>query len=137
MKPLFHSKSSVRKWGGTVEDYLPIHDFMDSSKAALPDCRHRAILHSSFGIFVTEKVFGTYIVNSDGKDVSVRDIAEQHVLEDLGTIPTVEKWFQGLKIEPWMNKPVSKGKHRFTIDENNDVIIREIKESEDGTQITD
>ena len=24
--PLIHSKSSVKRWGGSVEDYLPIHD---------------------------------------------------------------------------------------------------------------
>ena len=23
--PLIHSKSSVKRWGGKVEDYLPIH----------------------------------------------------------------------------------------------------------------
>jgi hypothetical protein len=24
--PLIHSKSSVKRWGGKVEDYLPIHE---------------------------------------------------------------------------------------------------------------
>lgn len=75
---------------------------MDSTKASLPDIRHRAILHSSFGCFIVEKVFGTVLTNSDGKEISVRDIAEDHVKEDLGTIPTIEKWLSKLPIEPWM-----------------------------------
>jgi hypothetical protein len=69
----------------------------------MPDVRHRAILHSSFGIFLCEQVFGINIVNSDGKPVSVRDIGEQHVLEDLHFIPTMEKWLNGLQVQGWMS----------------------------------
>jgi len=61
------------------------------------------MLHSSWGIYLLEQVFGTCITNSDGKQVSVRDIGEEHVIEDLGFIPTMEKWLAGLKIEPWMS----------------------------------
>ena len=103
MKPFLHAKASVHKYGGKREDYQEIHDFMDSSKACHPDVRHRAILHSSFGIYLAERVFGTIIVNSDGKDVSVRDIAEEHVIQDLGFIPTVEKYLNNMQIQPWMS----------------------------------
>lgn len=103
MKPLIHSKSSVKKYGGVIEDYLPIHDFMDSTKAAFPDIRHRAILHNAFGIFLAEKVFGTYFKNSQGKDVSVRDVAEDHVIEDLGFIPTMENYLKNMQIQEWMS----------------------------------
>jgi len=116
MKPLIHSKISVKRHGGTVEDYLPIHDFIDSTKSNMPDVRHRALLHSSFGCFVVEKVFGTYIVNSDGKDVSVRDIAEEHVIDDLGFIPTVERWLEKLPIETWMSGSVKKTRKISLID---------------------
>jgi hypothetical protein len=102
MKPLYHAQSSVKRYGGTVEDYFPIHNFFDSSKACLPDVRHRALLHSSFGIFVLEKAFGEYIINSDNKKVCVRDLGEDHVVEDMGTIPTVEQWLKKLPIEEWM-----------------------------------
>ena len=27
--PYHHALSSVKKWGGTVEDYLPIHSWLD------------------------------------------------------------------------------------------------------------
>lgn len=39
--PLRHAESSARKFGGTAEDYLPIHNWFDESKAFLPDFRHR------------------------------------------------------------------------------------------------
>lgn len=115
MKPLIHAKISVKRWGGIPEDYLEIHNFIDQSKVAMPDMRHRAILHSSLGCYLAEQVFGVYIKNSDGKDVSVRDVAENHIIEDLGFIPTVERWLRNLPFEPWMG-----GKHKKTKIENID-----------------
>ena len=103
MKPYVHAKNSVKRYGGVVEDYLPIHDWFDSTKAAYADFAHRAILHNTFGIFLAEQLFGTTLINSDGKTVSVRDIAEDHVKEDTGgRIPTLQDWLKDLKPEPWM-----------------------------------
>lgn len=102
MKPYLHARSSAKKYGGVVDDYLDIHDFMDSTKCALADVRHRAILHSAFGCFIVERVFGSRRTNSAGKMYSPRDVAEQHILEDLGTIPTMEKWLEKLPIQDWM-----------------------------------
>lgn len=78
MKPHLHAKNSVKNHGGVIEDYLPIHDFIDSSKIAVPDMRHRSMLHSAWGVYLVERVFGTLITNSDGRRVSTRDIAEEH-----------------------------------------------------------
>lgn len=102
MKPYIHAVSSAKKFGGVPEDYLPIHDKMDSSKASIPDVRHRAVYHSSLGIYIIEELFGTVITNSDGKKVSTRDVAEQHVMEDLGFIPSIEHWLGNIKIQEWM-----------------------------------
>lgn len=102
MKPLFHANLSVKKYGGNREDYLPIHNFIDSSKSAYADAKHRAILHSTFGIFLVEQVFGVSVINSQGREICVRDIAEDHIIQDLGFIPTVEKWLQHMPIAPWM-----------------------------------
>lgn len=113
MKPWLHAKSSAAKYGGKPEDYIDIHNFMDSSKASLADVRHRAVFHSSFGIFLVERVFGVCVTNSAGKAVSVRDIAEQHVVEDLGFIPTMEQWLRNMKIEPWMNGKRTKIQSKF------------------------
>lgn len=103
MKPLLHAKLSVKAHGGTVEDYLPIHNFIDSSKATHPDVRHRAILHSAFGCYIVEQVFGVYITLGCGKLVSTRDIAEEHIIQDLGFIPTVEHYLNNMTIQPWMS----------------------------------
>lgn len=67
MKPYLHGRIHAKKYGGTPEDYADIDDFIDSSKAAFADVRHRAILHSAFGCFIVEKVFGRTRVNSDDK----------------------------------------------------------------------
>ena len=84
--PLKHAESSARKFGGKVEDHLPIHDWFDESKAFLPDFRHRALRHHAEGVFLCERIFGVAITNSDGRQVPVRYIGEQHVREDLGRI---------------------------------------------------
>lgn len=111
MKPYIHAKNSAKKHGGKPEDYQAIHDFFDSTKAAMPDMRHRAILHNAFGIFVAERVFGTTITNSDGKVVSVRDIGEDHVLEDIGFIPTIQDWLKDLPFTAWTGGLPKKKRH--------------------------
>lgn len=102
MKPYIHARNSVRRYGGVETDYLHIHNWFDSTKAAWADVRHRALLHNTFGIFLAEQLFGVTLTNSDGKVVSVRDVAEDHVVEDCGFIPTIEKWLKNLPDEPWM-----------------------------------
>jgi hypothetical protein len=106
MKPYLHALISSKRFGGKPEDYLEIHDFMDSSKAHLADARHRMFLHNSFGIYLAERVCGEivdnqrmpYITISDGRKVQVRDVAEQHVLDDLGYIPSLSDCVKDLPI---------------------------------------
>lgn len=112
MKPFLHARGSVRRWGGKSEDYLAIHDFIDSSKAAMPDLRHRALYHHALGCFLVEKIFGHTLVNSDGREVSTRDVAEQHIIEDMGFLPSVEDWIDGLPMATWHG-----GLHRIPKDE--------------------
>lgn len=103
MKPLVHAKNSVRRYGGVEEDYLMVHNWLDSTKSATADFYHRAILHNTFGIFLAEQLFGVYITNSDGKKISVRDVAEDHVKEDCqGKIPTIDDWLSDLPPKDWM-----------------------------------
>lgn len=103
MKPYLHARLSVKAHGGKLDDYLAIHEFFDSSKIAVADVRHRAMLHSAWGIYLLEKVFGSRITNSDGKEVSVRDLGEEHVIQDLGFIPTMQDWLSKMPIEGWMS----------------------------------
>ncbi len=104
-KPLIHANSSARQFGGKPEDYLAIHNWFDETKAIIADSRHRALRHHAEGIFLCEKIFGIYIVNSDGRKISVRDVAELHVLEDFGNrfIPTAQDYLQEMPYLDWMN----------------------------------
>lgn len=107
-KPHIHAQSSVRKYGGKEEDYLPIHQHMDSTKGCIADNRHRVLTHNSWYISANgplELIFGVVIINSEGRKISVRDIGEQHILEDFGGrfIPTPQDWLEQLPMQPWMN----------------------------------
>jgi len=113
MKPYLHAKVSAKKYGGVADDYVEIHNFIDSSKATYANVRHRAVLHSSFGIYLAEQVYGVHFTNSAGKEVSTRDIAEEHIIQDLGFIPTVEDWMGNITLQPWMSG-IQK-KHKRTV----------------------
>lgn len=108
MKPYLHAVSAARHWGGCAEDYLPVEDFLDSSKAHHADMRHRALLHHSYGIFLAELVFGHNLTNADGILVSVRDVAERHVIEDCGTIPNASQYIDGMPMYEWLGGPARK-----------------------------
>lgn len=104
-KPYLHACSSARKFGGKPEEYMDIHNLMDSSKAALADNRHRALTHNAWFVSVIlERIFGSTFINSDGQTVSVRDVAEQHILEDYGGhfIPTAQDFLQEIPYQNWM-----------------------------------
>lgn len=113
-KPWIHAESSARRFGGIASDYFPIHDFLDSSKGAIPDNRHRALTHNAWFLKeVLEKIhipsvgwLGPNLYRpSDGVRVSVRDIGEQHILEDFGGrfIPTAQDYLQEIEPQQWMN----------------------------------
>lgn len=106
---IVHSQSSVKKFGGELDDYLAIHEKMDCSKAYLSDNRHRALTHTMFWVKeVMIPIYGSYIevTNKDGKlvKVSVKDICEQHILEDyrMKYIPTVQDFLQEMDFKDWM-----------------------------------
>jgi hypothetical protein len=101
-KAWIHAQSSAKRWGGKPEDYITIHERMDSTKSAHAEVTHRCVFHSAFGIYIVEEIFGRFVTNSDGKQVFVRDIAEQHVLEDLGFIPSLSDWLKEMPAQPWM-----------------------------------
>lgn len=115
MKPYRHARNSVHKYGGEVEEYLPIHNFIDSSKAHIADVRHRALLHSSFGCFLVEQVFGVHFTNSAGRTVQTRDLAEEHIIEDLGRIPSVQDYLQHMPLVPWFGGPTTRKNPSRTI----------------------
>jgi hypothetical protein len=105
----YHAKSAARKWGGHWEQYAPIEELIDSSKQYLGDIRHRALYHHTAGIFLCQKIFGPVITISKENhtlhpiQVPTRLIAERHIIEDLGWIPSPNDYWDGLPISPWMS----------------------------------
>lgn len=112
MKPYEHAKNSARKFGGKAEDYLKIHDWFDQTKSAHADMRHRAILHNAMGCYVAEQVFGhnidVQLDSGEMKKVSVRDVAEQHIIEDMGRIPSLTDYLEGMPFYNWLGGPTRK-----------------------------
>lgn len=100
--PLVHAERSARKWGGSVDDYLPLHQWFDATKRHLADNRHRMLLHNSFGILLAEQAFGLALTNSAGHRVFVCDLATQHIVEDIGLVPSVAQCLSELPLRPWM-----------------------------------
>jgi len=102
MNAWYHAKSSAAKWGGKPEDYLTVHNELDCSKSIIADFRHRALRHHAEGIFLIERLLGPTITNSNNVQVPTRLIAERHVLEDLGHIPSFADWVRAIPGAAWM-----------------------------------
>jgi hypothetical protein len=94
----------VKKWGGEVSDYLPLHDFFDESKSIAADFRHRALRHHAEGIFMLERLYGPTITLSTGRVIPTRYVGEQHVQQDLGFIPSFADWMRAIRPLPWMGR---------------------------------
>jgi hypothetical protein len=106
MQSYLHAQASAKKFGGTPEDYLPIHEWVDQFKATLGDVRHRAMLHHSKGPWMAQEVFGRFIEiekkTGGKKKIMVRDIAENHIFEDLGWLPSPADWMACMECKAWM-----------------------------------
>ena len=103
--PYHHAISSAKTHGGKWEDYIELHNWFDETKAHYPDMKHRALIHHAEGIFWAEEKFGVVITNSNGKNVPVRTLGEQHIKEDIGFIPTIKDYLDNMNIVDWMYKP--------------------------------
>ena len=103
MNSWYHAVSSSNKWGGEPEDYIEIHEFIDSSKKILGDIRHRSLYHHTEGVWLCQRIFGRTIGKPGLRRVPVRLIAERHVIEDLGWIPSPTDYIDGMPIKPWMS----------------------------------
>jgi hypothetical protein len=102
--PYHHALSSQKRWGGSLDDTMAIHEWFDASKLILADFRHRALRHHAEGIFMAETIFGQTLTLSSGRIIPTRWIGEQHVREDLGRIPSFADWARAIRPEPWMGR---------------------------------
>ena len=103
--PLIHSKSSVKRWGCKVEDYIAIHELIDSPKATMNNNTSRALTHNTwFAYTIIPKIFGYNITNSNGRSVDTIDIAMLHIAEDfrMKFVPTPQDYLKNMKVESWM-----------------------------------
>jgi hypothetical protein len=103
--PEIHSKSSVKRWGGKIEDYIEIHKFLDSPKSTMNNNTSRFLTHNTwFAYEVIPRVFGYNITNSAGKSVDTVDIAMLHISEDFRHkgIPTPQDYLENMVVQPWM-----------------------------------
>ena len=107
--PLIHSKSSVKRWGGKIEDYLPIHELIDSPKATMNNNSSRFLTHNTwFAYAIIPKVFGYNILNSDNKSIDTVDIAMLHIAEDfrMKFVPTPQDFLKHMEVQGWMKNGI-------------------------------
>jgi hypothetical protein len=80
----FSSSGTSRLW----QQDLEIHEFLDMTKTACADRRHRLVLHSvDLGFALAEWAFPTR--------PEIKDVVHQHVVEDLGSPVTLQEWLEG------------------------------------------
>ena len=70
-------------------------------KYNLPD----EFIEDMIQIFKRNRLQGVHILNSNGKKVHVRDIAEQHVMEDFRNrfIPSLNDYLSNMSLQMWMD----------------------------------
>lgn len=101
-----HAVSAARHFGGRPEDYIEIEELIDSSKMVIGDVRHRSLYHHTAGVWLCQRIFGRTITverNLGSIEIPVREIAERHILEDLGWLPSPADYINGMPIKPWMS----------------------------------
>lgn len=100
-----HCAASARRFGGVPADYEAVHRFMDLPAGSVGDefaTRSRLVLHHAFGCFVAERAFGHRLPLTGGGFAHTRDVAERHVIDDVGHIPSLGEWLAAMAVDPWM-----------------------------------
>ena len=69
--------------------------------------------HHGLGIAHVVRVFGPSLITPTGRVVPTQWVAEQHVMEDFGRIPTVADFLRCLTAEPWMARGARKLSKEF------------------------
>lgn len=85
MRPWQHARSSALTGSLSWKEYLPVHEFIDSTKETCANRKHRIVLHhSDLGADLAKMAF------PGRKDIDA--IVSQHVIEDLGHSVTLSDW---------------------------------------------
>ncbi len=95
--------ASAERWGGEWTDYQALHQFLDWPREYLSDGRARRVLHNSWGVTMAVQAFGLVLSRpSNQAQLSVQELAEHHILQELPTIPTLEASLEGITLQRWM-----------------------------------
>lgn len=104
MNPTTHAEISAKRRGGTVQEWVAYHSFMDSSKEVESSNLHRCLTHHLHFIRrVMIPVFGHTIHLSDGSRADCKDVGElDHVIEDYGGrfLPSLSDYVALIKDDP-------------------------------------
>lgn len=92
MRPWRHAISSTGKREDWQKD-LPIHEFMDMTKIACADRRHRIVLHHvDLGTAIVQMAF-------PDRHSEIAGIVAKHINEDMGVLCTLDDWFQQIDLD--------------------------------------
>ncbi len=81
-----HADNSAIIFGGKPEEYLSVHELIDSNKMVTPSIFGRFFLHHlDVGGIILRHIFGEHI---GSEKVPIENILKQHLLEDYGRILT-------------------------------------------------
>src|SRR5438046_932632 len=97
----YHSLSSVRKFGGKIHNYLPLHNWFDATKSITANFVHRALRHHTEGIDLSKQLFGEYIKHSNGHDISLMEVSKLHLQEDFCSCPDASAWYKLIELKSW------------------------------------
>lgn len=101
----YHAVSSVNAFGGSPKDYHELHRWMDRGRIGTDKLLHRMLAHHTQGIADAVALFGDTITNSQGRKVPTSLLASQHIVEDLGFVPTLDHYIELLHCPRWVSKP--------------------------------
>lgn len=87
MRPFHHARASAKRSGRPWCDDLEIHEFLDSSKVAFADLRHRMLLHST-------DLGGELAARAFPARADIRAVVSDHIVEDLGEARTLHDWLR-------------------------------------------
>lgn len=101
------ANASAARFGGDPSAYLALHAWFLETRDWSAGPEHLVFRHHAFGIFEAEARFGPVIALGDGKAVPTRVVAERHVQQVLGRVPSVTDFLKRIKGERWMVQATS------------------------------
>lgn len=100
---------SARRYGGSADAYLPLHRWFMATRTWVEGDRHLMFRHHAFGSFEAEARFGP-VIAWPGGGVPTRVVAERHIQDMIGRVPTAHDWLRCVKGQRWMLQATSPAK---------------------------